>query len=331
MSEEQYTLYHPAEVELGETIRRPAARSSSGCGRRASSSTRCSEMRLLARDPLRYRRQILALKHVLRRPATCTVLLLDDLTAGGDDSQLQSLCPRRPAARAAAVRLRAGPAAAAHRQVPRRRRPPRASTTSPSAAAASRVFPQIAPPRAGHGRPRRRSRAASPSSTRCSAAAWPGARRTLFIGPSGSGKSTLATQYVAADARAPARGLPVRRAHADLRRALRRAGHAAVGADRAAAGSASQQIEPGELSPGEFSHRVRDDVERRGARDGPHRQHQRLPARHPAERRAAGADARAAVVPERARRRDDAGAGAARHHRHDDDARRSTSAISPTP
>ena len=38
-----------------------------------------SEMRLLARDPLRYRRQILALKQYFAG-RDCTVLLLDDLT-----------------------------------------------------------------------------------------------------------------------------------------------------------------------------------------------------------------------------------------------------------
>jgi circadian clock protein KaiC len=49
-----------------------------------------SEMRLLARDPLRYRRQILALKQFFVGH-DCTVLLLDDRTAGSGDLQLQSL------------------------------------------------------------------------------------------------------------------------------------------------------------------------------------------------------------------------------------------------
>ena len=49
-----------------------------------------SEMRLLARDPLRYRRQILSLKQFFtgRR---CTVLLLDDGTSHDTDLQLQSI------------------------------------------------------------------------------------------------------------------------------------------------------------------------------------------------------------------------------------------------
>ena len=50
-----------------------------------------SEIRMLARDPLRYRRQILSLKQffVGRK---CTVLLLDDRTGDRTDRQLQSIC-----------------------------------------------------------------------------------------------------------------------------------------------------------------------------------------------------------------------------------------------
>jgi circadian clock protein KaiC len=49
-----------------------------------------SEMRMLARDPLRFRRQILALKQFFTGRA-CTVLILDDRTGPEGDLQLQSL------------------------------------------------------------------------------------------------------------------------------------------------------------------------------------------------------------------------------------------------
>ncbi len=87
-ADSQYTLFHPAEVELSETTRtvleavervRPA--------RVVFDSL--SEMRLLARDSLRYRRQILALKHYFTGRA-CTVLLLDYGIQPGE-FQLQSL------------------------------------------------------------------------------------------------------------------------------------------------------------------------------------------------------------------------------------------------
>lgn len=47
-------------------------------------------MRLLARDPLRYRREILSLKQFFTG-RHCTVLLLDDMTATDHDLQLQSI------------------------------------------------------------------------------------------------------------------------------------------------------------------------------------------------------------------------------------------------
>jgi circadian clock protein KaiC len=49
-----------------------------------------SEMRLLAQNPLRYRRQILAFKQLMAA-RECTVVLLDDRTAVGADVQVQSI------------------------------------------------------------------------------------------------------------------------------------------------------------------------------------------------------------------------------------------------
>jgi circadian clock protein KaiC len=49
-----------------------------------------SEVRLMAQSPLRYRRQILAFKHHFSS-AQCTVLLLDDRSATGQDAQVHSI------------------------------------------------------------------------------------------------------------------------------------------------------------------------------------------------------------------------------------------------
>ncbi|MGY4332255.1 KaiC/GvpD/RAD55 family RecA-like ATPase [Bradyrhizobium sp. LB7.2] len=49
-----------------------------------------SELRLLAQNPLRYRRQVLALKHFFTN-RNCTVILLDDLSSSQDDLQLHSI------------------------------------------------------------------------------------------------------------------------------------------------------------------------------------------------------------------------------------------------
>src|SRR5687768_8126024 len=63
-ADSQYTLFHPAEVELSETTRTVLEAVDRVQPRRVVFDS-LSEMRLLARDSLRYRRQILALKHYL--------------------------------------------------------------------------------------------------------------------------------------------------------------------------------------------------------------------------------------------------------------------------
>lgn len=86
---EQSILY-PSEVELGETVKKITDEIS----RREPSLVvfdSLSEMRLLAQDPLRYRRQVLALKQLLSS-RKCTVLMLDDKTSSLADLQLHSIC-----------------------------------------------------------------------------------------------------------------------------------------------------------------------------------------------------------------------------------------------
>jgi circadian clock protein KaiC len=87
--EGQYTLYHPSEVELGETTRAVFEEVQRVQPHRVVFDS-LSEMRLLARDPLRYRRQILALKQFFVGRQS-TVLLLDDHTSQESDRQLESL------------------------------------------------------------------------------------------------------------------------------------------------------------------------------------------------------------------------------------------------
>jgi circadian clock protein KaiC len=87
--EEQYTVFHPSEVELSETTKKILQDVESIKPLRIVFDS-LSELRLLAGDPLRYRRQILAFKQYFsgRR---CTVLMLDDLTAAEHDLQVQSI------------------------------------------------------------------------------------------------------------------------------------------------------------------------------------------------------------------------------------------------
>ena len=87
--DEQYTMFHPSEVELSETTLKILS------DVEALKPTRVvfdslSELRLLSGNSLRYRRQILALKQFFAG-RTCTVLLLDDMTAMEHDLQVQSI------------------------------------------------------------------------------------------------------------------------------------------------------------------------------------------------------------------------------------------------
>src|SRR3954466_8931135 len=88
-SEEQYTMFHPAEVELSETTKTILKDVETIKPRRVVFDS-LSELRLLAGSPLRYRRQILALKQFFAK-RDATVLLLDDLTATDRDLQVQSI------------------------------------------------------------------------------------------------------------------------------------------------------------------------------------------------------------------------------------------------
>jgi circadian clock protein KaiC len=86
---DEYTLFHPAEVELQETVGEVLKAVEHANPSRVVFDS-LSEMRLLARDPLRFRRQILALKQFFAG-RQCTVLLLDDKSAPEGDMQLHSL------------------------------------------------------------------------------------------------------------------------------------------------------------------------------------------------------------------------------------------------
>jgi circadian clock protein KaiC len=90
-AEAQYTVFHPSDVELADTITAILKQVEIADPQRVVFDS-LSEFRMIARDPLRYRRQILALKRYFAG-RNCTVLLLDDRTAEGssNDLQLQSI------------------------------------------------------------------------------------------------------------------------------------------------------------------------------------------------------------------------------------------------
>src|SRR4249919_1195234 len=87
--EEQYTMFHPSEVELSETTQRILRDVEELSPRRVVFDS-LSELRLLSGGALRYRRQILALKQFFAG-RDCTVLLLDDMAPANGDQQVQSI------------------------------------------------------------------------------------------------------------------------------------------------------------------------------------------------------------------------------------------------
>ena len=263
LTNEAYTLFHPAEVELQQTVEGVfVAVEESNPVRVVFDSL--SEMRLLARDPLRFRRQILALKQFFAG-RDCTILLLDDKTAPEGDLQLHSLAhgvivlehvaleygaERR---RLKVTKLRGQHFRGGYHDF-------RILTGGLA------VFPRI---RSNQPRREAPSEPLPSGSVALDTLLGDGVTRgnsVLITGAAGTGKSILATQYANA---AIARGEHVQfymfdeRLHTFMRRAQGLGMDVQTGLD---AGLLKlQQIEPTELSPGEFSHQVVEAVENDGA------------------------------------------------------------------
>ena len=85
--EEQYSIFHPSEVEMADTMRNILSVVEQYQPARLVLDS-LSELQLLAESPLRYRRQVLALKQFFSK-RNCTVLLLDDRTASHAVGDLQ--------------------------------------------------------------------------------------------------------------------------------------------------------------------------------------------------------------------------------------------------
>ncbi|HYQ82920.1 MAG TPA: ATPase domain-containing protein, partial [Rubrobacter sp.] len=89
LSEEESTVFYPAEIELSETIKGMLLEVDRVKPQRVVLDS-LSEIRLLAQSSLRYRKQILALKQFFAG-RNVTVLCLDDRTSEVSDLQLQSV------------------------------------------------------------------------------------------------------------------------------------------------------------------------------------------------------------------------------------------------
>lgn len=257
-------MYHPSEVELTETTRRVLETVERVRPHRMVFDS-LSELRLLAQNSLRYRRQILALKQFFVGRA-CTLLLLDDRTAEGADLQLQSIAHgvisldhRAPAYGPAlrqlqVVKLRGSGFSTGHQDFTIGR-------------GGLRVFPRLAA--AEHAVDFHRE-AVSSGITRLDALLGRGVDRgtaTLLVGPPGSGKSTIAVQYAAeAASRGEHAAIFAFEESAALMQDRARGLGIPLPVGRGPGHVQVQRIDPAAVSPGEFAHLVREAVERDEAR-----------------------------------------------------------------
>ena len=83
------TMLHPAEVDLKRTIDRVMSEIDRLRPHRIVFDS-LAELRLLAQDPLRYRRQVVALKQYMAS-RHCTTMLIDDRSALDDGLQVRSV------------------------------------------------------------------------------------------------------------------------------------------------------------------------------------------------------------------------------------------------
>jgi len=87
--EANYTVYHPSDVELGETVKRIRAEVERLNPERVALDS-VSELKILSQTGVRYRREVLGLKQFFAG-RNCSVLVLDDRTTPQAEQQLQSI------------------------------------------------------------------------------------------------------------------------------------------------------------------------------------------------------------------------------------------------
>ncbi|WP_425618229.1 ATPase domain-containing protein [Anatilimnocola sp. NA78] len=263
-SDEQITMFHPSEVELGEATKNILAAVERLKPSRVVIDS-LSELRLLSQHSLRYRRQILALKRFFMG-RECTVLLLDDRTADATDRQPYSIAhgvvsleqfapdygPERRRLLVSKYRgshFRGG----YHDFVIRH--------------GGVQVFPRLV---AGE-YPMRTQRDTVPSGILELDSLLGGGlalgTSTLVTGPAGAGKSSVAMQYVLAACERGDRAAVILFDESIATTSDRMAGMGRpIEAMREKGLLSIQQVDPAELSPGQLVHSIREKVERDGAK-----------------------------------------------------------------
>ena len=262
--EQQYTVFHAAEVELNDRMQRIAKEV-----RRIKPDRlvidALSELRMLAKDALRYRRQILLLKDFMSNQR-CTVLLLDDRSSRDADLQLHSIVHGvirmdraardygKTRRQIEVVKLRGTPYHEGYHDYT-------------IATGGVIVFPRLV---AADSRGDTSFESVSSGIKELDSLTGGGLDRgtiTLLMGPSGCGKSTIAAHWVCC---AAARGenCAIFAFEESPTTLLVRADNLGMDlSSHVAAGRIGiERVDPAEMSPGELVSKVQDYVERKNAR-----------------------------------------------------------------
>ncbi|HET7347478.1 MAG TPA: ATPase domain-containing protein [Acidobacteriaceae bacterium] len=258
--ESQYTVFHPSEVELADTIGSILNKVEEVQPQRLVFDS-LAELRMLARDPLKYRRQILALKRKVSG-RNITVLLLDDRTSSGtDDLQLQSIAHgvvmmqslgrdygiiRR---RLAVHKLRGSAFREGYHDYVIQ-------------TGGLRIFPRLIAAEHKPGFERKHVPSGLQGLDDLLRGGIDTGTSTLLVGPAGCGKSTTAFRYAFSAAKRGEKAV-VFAFDESLSTALDRARGLGLDPDELIENGTLQlqQIDPAELSPGEFIARIRELVE----------------------------------------------------------------------
>jgi circadian clock protein KaiC len=258
--EAQYTVFHPSDVELSDTITAVLEQVDATKPQRVVFDS-LSELRMLARDPLRYRRQILALKRLFAG-RNCTVLLLDDRTAeGSHDLQLQSIA--HGVVMMQSLERDFG--------IKRRRvevRKLRGSSFREGfhdytiETGGVFIYPRLIAAEHKPGFNRKCISSGLPELDELLRGGLDTGTSTLFIGPAGCGKSTVALRYAISAAERGEKAVIFTFDEAEATLTGRAKGLGMDTESLIAAGILEiQQVDPAELAPGEFVARVRHLVE----------------------------------------------------------------------
>ncbi|MEZ4599507.1 MAG: ATPase domain-containing protein [Syntrophotaleaceae bacterium] len=257
--EEQYTMFHSSEVELGNLMRR-ILEEVDRLGARRLVIDSLAELRLVAQNPLWYRRQILALKqHFTGRG--CTALLLDE---AGERLGFNV----QTVAHGVVSLFRKLPAFGGERRhlqvVKMRGRSYQGGYHDYKIEQGGlQIFPRLVALEHQRSFERELVESGIPELDTLLCGGIDRGTSTLLTGAAGTGKSSLATQYAFT---ALGRGETVAFFHFDESRENFLARSRGLGMDFSAhlnsGRISSQQIDPAELSPGEFSATVRKAVEK---------------------------------------------------------------------